>query len=138
LLAGLLLLACDGAPPRAASSGPPQWIALDVELPVWELSRWTVSGFTETLRLELEERSIHVERDTGGEAQRRVLVNLGLYNNRHAIDVALAHAGRTVFLGRVTIPDRSMTTLDAAAPLVASVIASGLIPTVDAAPPPPP
>jgi hypothetical protein len=136
-LASVLLLACDGAPPRAASGLPAQWIALDVELPAWELGRWTVSGFSDTLRLELESYNIHVD-EHPAQGRSLVLVNLGLFENRRAIDVAITRAGRTAYAGRVMIPDRSMTTLDAAAPLVASVIASGLTPAVDPAPPPPP
>ncbi len=64
-------------------------------------------------------------------------MNLTLWENHHAIDVVLARGGQTTFIGRVLVPDRTMTTLDVAAELVASVIARGLPPAVDPAPPPP-
>ena len=114
-----------------------QWIALDVELPAWELGQWTVSGFRAILREELEVYGIHVD-EHPAQGRALVLVDLGLYENRRAIDVGIRQAGRTIYAGRVLVPDRSQTTLDAAAPLVAAVVARGLAPAVDPAPPPPP
>jgi len=134
LLGGAPLLACDAAPPRTARSAEPQWIDLDVELPVWELGQWTVNGFSQSLRAELEGYNIHVDPHAAG-SRPLVLVDLGLWENRRAIDVAITRAGHTAHAGRVMIPDRSMTTLDAAATLVASIIASALAPAVDPAPP---
>jgi hypothetical protein len=132
--APLLACACDGPPPRAAVAGPPQWIALDAEFPAWELSRWALNGFTNSLRHELESYDIHVD-DRPAPDRPLVQVNLGHYGNWRAIDVEITRAGRTAHAGRVMIPDRSMTTLDVSASLVASVIASGLRPPVDPAPP---
>jgi hypothetical protein len=137
LLGGVPLLACEVAAPRAARNAVPQWIDLDVELPVWELGRWTVDGFSQSLRAELEGYNIHVDPHPA-QGRPLVLVDLGMWENRRAIDVSITRAGRTVHAGRVMIPDRSMTTLDASAALVASVIASALAPPVDPAPPLPP
>jgi hypothetical protein len=127
----LLAFGCEPEP-RAPSSEPSRVVGLDVELPVWELGRWTTSGFTETLRDELAHHNIHIA-PSPAPGQSVALVNLGVYNNRRAIDVAIVRGGRTMFTGRVLIPDRSMTTLDKAAELVASIIAGGLPSEVDPA-----
>ncbi len=131
------MLGCDAPTPRAAVSATPLWIDLDVELPVWELGRWTVNGFRQSLGAELEGYNVHVDPHP---MQDRPLVHvdLGLWENRRAIDVSVTRAGRTVHAGRVMIPDRTMTTLDASAGLVASIIATALAPAVDPAPPLPP
>lgn len=137
LLASLatLLLACDGAPARVPGSYPPRWISLDVELPAWWIGgKFVVEGFTRTLRDDLASYNIHAG-DRCVVGHECVLVNLTLWENHHAIDALLARDGHTTLLGRVLVPDRSMTTLDVAAGLVASSIARGLDHAVDPAPP---
>src|SRR5258708_14985574 len=51
---------CDPPPAFPVPSGPPRAIALDVRLPVYVLGRWTIDGFSETLRLELAKYNITV------------------------------------------------------------------------------
>lgn len=134
LALGPAAAACEA--PRAPSTEPPSVVALDVALPVWELGRWTVTGFTETLRDELSAHNVRVV-GHASPGQSVAVVNLGLYNNWRAIDVAVMRGGRAVFTGRVLIPDRTMPTLDKAAELVAAIVARGLAPSVDPAPGPP-
>jgi hypothetical protein len=133
----MLLFACDTTPARSPSSYPARRVFLDVELPTWGLSnQFALTSFSRTLRDELSTFNITVDdRPTQGEDH--VRVNLGLWDNHHAIDVGLDRGGQQTSLGRVLVPDRSMTTLDVAAELVAGVIARGLLPVVDPAPPPP-
>ncbi len=122
----MLLIACETGPSRTPANFPPRRISLDVELPAWWIGgKFVVDGFTRTLRDELASYNIRsdVRCEHGYEC---VEVNLTLWENHHAIDVVLARGGQTTFIGRVLVADRSMTTLDVAAELVASVIAHGL------------
>jgi hypothetical protein len=128
------LLACETGPPRTPANFPPRRISLDVELPVWwSGGRFVVNGFTRTLRDELA--SYNIRSDLRCERDYEcVEVNLTLWENHHAIDVVLARGRQTAFIGRVLVADRSMTTLDVAAELVAAIIAHGLPPAVDPEP----
>jgi hypothetical protein len=133
----ILLLSCDTGPARSPASYPPRRISLDVELPVWAVDgQFGLTSFTATLRDELASYNVHVD-DKRTPGEDLVLVNLTPWENRHAIDVILDRAGQKTSLGRVLVPDRTMTTLDVAAGLVGSIIARGLAPAVDPAPPPP-
>jgi hypothetical protein len=120
-------LACE-APPvvpleRAYS------IVVDVQPPTWSVG-WVLPtrAFSDTLRSELARYDVHVV-GRGTPAELVALVDLGLWNNRQAIDVTIVRGGQTVHVGRVTVPDQSMTTLDAAAGLTAAVIARGIVTT---------
>ena len=129
-----LLLACETGPARSPANSPPRRISVDVELPVWWIGgKFVVDGFTRTPHDELASYNIRSDArcERGYECVR---VNLTLWENLHAIDVVLARGGQSVFMGRVLVPDRSMTTFDVAAELVASVIAHGLPPAVDPEP----
>jgi hypothetical protein len=130
----VLLLACDAVPAHSPASFPSREISVDVELPVWWVgAKFVVEGFSRTLRDELATYNIHADSrcEQGHEC---VVVNLTLWENRHAVDVGLARGGQTLFLGRLLVPDPSMTSLDVAAELVSSVIARGLPPAIDPAP----
>lgn len=130
-------IACDTTPARSPSSYPARRVFLDVELPTWGLTnKFALTSFSRTLRDELSSFNITVD-DRPGQGEDHVRVNLGLWDDHHAIDVGLDRAGQQSSLGRVLVPERSMTTLDVAAELVAGVIARGLTPVVDPAPPPP-
>jgi hypothetical protein len=123
-LALSLACGCDTPPAFPAPSGPAREIALDVQLPVYVLGTWVVDGFSETLRLELAKYNITV-------VSRRLrpgvvaLIDLGhfTYRDWQEVDVALVHDHETTPLGRVRVPDLSMTTLDVAAQPVAALIA---------------
>jgi hypothetical protein len=125
LAAALALVAgCDLPPAFAVPSGPPRSVALDVELPIHVLGRWTVDGFSDTLRMELAKYNIEVgPRRSEGDVV--ALIDLGrvTYRDWQEIDVALARGDAMSPWDRVHVPDLSMTTLDVAAQSVAALIA---------------
>jgi hypothetical protein len=130
-----LACGCDAPPAFPAPSGPPKEIALDVQLPIYVLGTWAIDAFSETLRLELAKYNITV-------VSRRsrpsvvALIDLGRFTYRdwQEVDVALAHDHETTPLGRIRVPDLSMTTLDVAAQPVAELIARWIWTTAMPAP----
>jgi hypothetical protein len=116
-------LGCGESPPAfRVPAGPPIPMALDVRLPVDTLGTWIVQGFSESLAIELAKYDIRVV-DRRAAPRDVAVVNLGLLGYRQAIDVYLTRDGETTRLGRIHVPDVSETTLDAAAQLVAQVLA---------------
>jgi len=122
-----LVLAC--AEPPVVPLDRTYSIAVDVEPATWSVG-WVMPtrSFADTLRGELARYNVHVV-ERGRPAEIVALVDLGLWNNWRAIDVAIERGGQTVHVGRVTVPDLSMTTLDAAAGLTAAIIARGIVTT---------
>ena len=114
-------------PEFPAWSGPPKPIALDVQLPVYVLGRWTVDSFSETLTLELARYNIAVV-DRRSAPKIIALIDLGrwTYRSWQEIDVSLARAGETIPVGRVHVTDLSTSTLDVAAQSVALLIAKAM------------
>jgi hypothetical protein len=128
-----LASSCDSPPAFPPPSGPPRAIALDVRLPVYVLGRWTIDGFSETLRLELAKYNITVaERRSHESIVARIDLGRVTYRQWQEIDVALAHDDETTLLGRIQVPDLSMTTLDVAAQSVATLIAKWIWRTASA------
>jgi hypothetical protein len=117
-----LLSACESPPAFPVPQGPPQALALDVEFAHWQMGTWALDEFDEELATQLAKYNIRVvDRRTQPHFVARI--NLGLPGYRQAVDVDLLRDGEPGRAGRVMVPDLSMTTLDAAAPLVASVVA---------------
>jgi hypothetical protein len=114
-------------PEFPCGSGPPKPIALDVQLPVYVLGRWTVDSFSETLTLELARYNIAVV-DRRSAPRIIALIDLGrwTYRSWQEIDVGLARAGETIPVGRVDVTDLSTSTLDVAAQSVALLIAKAI------------
>jgi hypothetical protein len=136
LLAAVAALALGCEAPPVVPLPQPHRIVLDIERAVWTIGRTdTEFGFAPTLRDELRRYNVYVV-DRGQPAELAALVDLGLWNNWHAIDVAIVRGPRTVHVGRVTVPDQSMPTLAVAAQMVAGIIARGVVTT--AAPDPAP
>ena len=108
-------------------SGPPEAIALDVQLPVYVLDRWTVDSFSETLTLELARYNIAVV-DRRSAPKIIALIDLGRWTHRswQEIDVGLARGGETISVGRIRVTDLSTSTLDVAAQSVALLIAKAI------------
>jgi hypothetical protein len=131
----ILAVACAVALALACSDPPvvplerSYLIAVDVQPATWAIG-WTMPthDFSDSLRTELARYKIDVV-ERGMPAEMVAQVDLGLWNNWRAIDVAIARGGKTVHVGRVTVPDLSMTTLDVAARMVASIIARGITST---------
>jgi hypothetical protein len=116
-------LGCTESPPAfRVPEGPAIPLALDVRLPEDTLGTWVVQGFSESLTLELAKYNIRVV-DKGAAPRAVALVDLGLPNYHRGIDVYLTRDGQRTRVGRVVVPDRSETTLDAAAQLVAQLLA---------------
>lgn len=109
----------------------------------WTLGTWALDNFDEELATQLAKYNIRV---VDGKTRPRLVarVDLGLLGYRQAVDVALLSWGNREGTGRVLVPDLSPTTLDAAAPLVAAVVARAvlkdraLVPGAPAATPAPP
>jgi hypothetical protein len=116
-------LGCEESPPAfPVPAGPPIPMALDVRLPVDTLGTWIVQSFSESLTIELAKYDIRVV-DRRAMPRAVAVVNLGLLNYRRAIDVYLTRDGETTRAGRVHVPDVSEATFDAAARMVAQVLA---------------
>jgi hypothetical protein len=91
------------------------------------LGTWSTSGFTETLREELARYNVVLVRRTEDpDAVARVDLGRFTYRSWQEIDIALDEAGRMTELGRVRVPDLSMTTTDVVAQMVAELIAKRL------------
>jgi hypothetical protein len=126
----LLCSCCSCSAPTPAfpiPDGPARPIALDVQLPVYVLGRWTVDSFSQTLALQLARYNIAVV-DRRSAQQLVALIDLGRWTYRtwQEIDVALACGGQSLPAGRVQIADFSMSTLDVAAQSVALIIAKAV------------
>jgi hypothetical protein len=119
-----LVGSCETPPAFPVPAGPAKPIALDVELPVAVLGRWTVNSFSDTLRAELVKYNITVV-DPESQPGLVALIDLGRFTYRdwQEIDVALTHDDGTTPLGRIRVLDLSATTLDVAAQPVAALIA---------------
>jgi hypothetical protein len=117
-----LSCACESGPAFPVPAGPPQAVALDVEMAHWTLGHWAIDEFDEELTTQLAKYNIRVVDPT---MQPRLIarIDLGLPGYREAIDVDLVRDGMRSRAGRVRVPDLQPTTLDVAAQLVATVIA---------------
>jgi hypothetical protein len=125
LVAALTIVAaCSNGAAFPVPNGPPRAIALDVQLPLWVLGRWTIDGFSETLRAELAKYNVVVV-DRRASPAGVAIVDLGrwTYRDWQEVDVAVVDRGETTPLGRLRVPDLSMTTLDVAAQSVAALLA---------------
>jgi hypothetical protein len=120
-----LAVACDVPPAFRAPAGPPFPVALDVEMPVYVLGSWLIDGFNESLRDQLAKYNVQVvtRRDAAAAVAE---IDLGLWGYQQAVDVYVVRGGRRVHAGRVLVVDHASTTLDAAAILVAEVIARAI------------
>lgn len=116
------LAGCESPPAFPVPQGPPQELALDVEFARWTMGTWSLDEFDEELATQLAKYNIRVV-DPRARPRLVAHVELGLLGYRQAIDVDVVRDGVARRAGRVRVPDLSMTTLDAAAPLVAAVVA---------------
>jgi hypothetical protein len=122
-----LVASCASPPAFPVPQGPPKRVALDVQLPLHTLGTWSTASFTETLREELARYNIVVvRRNEEPDAVARVDLGRFSYRSWQEIDVSLDDDDRLAELGRIRVPDLSMTTADVAAELVATLIARRL------------
>jgi hypothetical protein len=130
-----LVGSCNTPPTFPVPSGPAKTIGLDVTLPVYVSGTWLVDEFSEALGLELAKYNIRVvdRRSRPGTVALIVLGRL-TYREWQEIDVTLAQNSTTTQLGRIRLPDLSMTTIDVAAQLAAPLIARRIWAPVLAAP----
>jgi hypothetical protein len=120
--------------PRTVLPGPARWIALQVDLPPFDLSVFRRKNFEQALQAELAERNVRVDDRGGTPVEARFRIQLGAYVDDHVIDVFRVEGDAEKSVGRVLVPDRSMTTLDVSASLVAEVIVAALRHAVDPLP----
>jgi hypothetical protein len=122
-----LLASCASPPAFPVPQASPMRVALDVQPPLHALGTWSTIGFTQTLREELARYNIVVVR-RNEEPDAVAVVDLGrfTYQSWQEIDVSLDDDRRVAELGRIRIPDLSMTTTDVAAQMVAELIAKRL------------
>jgi hypothetical protein len=120
----LSLVASCASPAFPVPAGQHKRVALDVQPPLHALGTWSTSGFTQTLREELARYNIVVV-PRNEETDAVALVDLGRFTYRswQEIDVSLDDDRHVAELGRIRIPDLSMTTTDVAAQMVAELIA---------------
>jgi hypothetical protein len=117
------LFGCESPPPAfPVPEGPPIHVALDVQFVGYTLGTWVIDEFSDALAEQLAKYNVKV---VGKKAAADYLaeINLGVWGNRHAIDVYVVHDGQRRPAGRVNVPDLSWTTLDVSAQLVAPLIA---------------
>ncbi|HEY8090442.1 MAG TPA: hypothetical protein VIF09_21420 [Polyangiaceae bacterium] len=117
-----LLIGCESRPAFMVPDGESTEVALDARFPVWTEGRWALDEFEGELAIQLEKYRVHV---VGRTTRPSVVVeiDLGLLGYGHAVDVYVREGGSRTYAGRVRVPDRTFTTLDAAAPLVAALVA---------------
>ena len=126
-LALLLLASCASPPAFPVPPGPPKRVALDVQLPVYVLGTWGAAGFRDTLRDELAKYNVVVVRpDEVPDAVARIDLGRFTYRSWQEIEVALDDDHRVDTLGKIRVPELSMTTVDVAAQMVAELIAKRL------------
>jgi hypothetical protein len=118
--------ACESRPAFPGPAGPPVPVALDVHFAHWTLGTWALDNFDEELATQLAKYNVRVV-DPKTRPRLVARVDLGLLGYRQAVDVYLVHDGVSDGAGRVRVPDLSPTTLDAAAPLVAAVVARAVL-----------
>jgi hypothetical protein len=119
----LTLASCASPPAFPVPANEHKTVALDVRLPADFLGTWTTAGFIETLRDELAKYHILVvRRAEDPDAVARIDLGRVTYHTWQEVDVSLDD----VDVGRVHVPDLSMTTTDVVAQLVATVIAQRL------------
>jgi hypothetical protein len=122
-----ILAGCASPPAFPVPVGPPKRVALDVEPPVAALGTWSTASFSETLREELARYNIVVvPRNEQRDAVAVVDLGRFTYRSWQEIDVFLDVDDRLSELGRIRVPDLSMTTTDVAAQTVATLIARRL------------
>jgi hypothetical protein len=123
----VVLGSCASPPAFPVPQGPPKRVALDVQPPLSTIGTWSTASFSETLREELGKYNIVV---VGRDAQPDAIavVDLGRFTYRswQEIDVSLAKDSRVSELGRIRVPDLSMTTTDVAAGMIATLVAKRL------------
>jgi hypothetical protein len=122
LLLALTPVACESQPAFPVPAGPPIPVVIDAQFPVYTMGTWRTDEFTDELARQLAKYNMRVV-PRGSEPHLIAAINLGLWNNYHAVDVYLARDGEPEFAGRVRVPDLAPTTLDASARLVAPLIA---------------
>jgi hypothetical protein len=122
-----LLASCASPPAFPVPQGPPLRVALDVQPPVHALGTWSTTGFSQTLREELARYNIVVVH-RNEEPDAVAVVDLGrfTYQTWQEIDVTLDDDHRVAELGRIKVPDLSMSTTDVAAEMIAELIAKRL------------
>jgi len=122
-----VLASCASPPAFPVPPGPPKRVVLDVQAPLHPLGTWSTVTFSETLRGELARYNVVVVRRSE-QPDAVALVDLGRFTYRswQEIDVSLDENDRVSELGRIRVPDLSMTTTDVAAQTVATLIAKRL------------
>jgi hypothetical protein len=129
LLCSVLAAGCEPAVSPPVPAGPPAAIALRVGFYFPSLGTWTVDGFADSLREQLAKYDVSVVKDDRS-PENTAVVTLGDWSDRvgvgRSIDVALRNDGGVAEVGRVRIPDLSMTTLAVAAEYVAVLIVRAL------------
>jgi hypothetical protein len=122
-----LLAGCAAPPAFPVPQGPPMRVALDVQPPLHAVGTWSTIGFTATLRDELARYNVVVvHRNEQPDAVAVVDLGRFTYRSWQEIDVALDDDRHVTELGRIRVPDLSMTTTDVAAGMIAELIARRL------------
>jgi hypothetical protein len=124
-LAVFLVLGCEAPAAFPVPPGPPKFVAIDANLPVYMLGNWAVRSFTDALRSELAKYGIQIADPKSQPAVATIQIDLGqvTYRQWQAIDVSVVVAGEATPIGHVRVPDLGTWTLEAAAQPVATIIA---------------
>jgi hypothetical protein len=117
-----LVIACESSAEFPVPSGPPLQVALDPQFTFYTEGTWALDGFSEELALQLAKYNMKVvDRRTAPPLVAEI--NLGVWGNRHVVDVYVVRDGDRAYAGRVSVPDLALPTLDASARLVAPLVA---------------
>ena len=117
---------CESAPEFAVPPGPARSVAVDVELPIYVMSRWAVGGFVDALRIELAKYRVDVVAPGTPGASSSVEIELGQFTYRQwqSVDVRSVLAdGKLQPVGSVRLPDLHDSTIEGAALPVAVIVA---------------
>lgn len=124
-LALSLIGGCEAPPAFSVPPGPPAWVAIEANLPVYVLGNWAERSFTDALRIELAKYRIQIVAPKSQPVVTTIHIDLGqvAYRQWQAIDVTFVVAGQATRVGRIRVPDLGTWTLEAAAQPVATIIA---------------
>lgn len=115
----------ETGPVFAVPPGPARTVAVDVQLPVYIVSRYAISSFVEGLRIELAKYHVDVVVGAPEVADASVEIDLGdfTYRQWQSVTVRAVSGGKFLPLGSVRLSDLTESTIEAAAQPAAVIVA---------------
>lgn len=125
LMLALIAGCAETEPAFAVPPGPARSVAVDVQLPVYVVSRYPISSFVAAIRIELAKYHVDVVEGAPDGAEAAVEIDLGelTYRQWQSVKVRAVNNGRFLPLGSVRLSDLTESTIEAAAQPVAIIVA---------------